>query len=117
MLVTLISHFVEYVNNILYNFLKYFTIKKNKNVHENTIHENIYIFLHDVSKQWKHNDIQNIDLLCDILNIYYKNKCNYNVDPTSVAENKETYLKYYILGWYMYHYIEKNSEDIDNREH
>jgi hypothetical protein len=127
MLVTLINHFVEYVNNI-YIFFKYFTIKKNKNIQENTIHENIYLFLHDISKQWKHNDIQDIDLLCDILNIYYKNKCNYNdnIEPTvkkvggslDVAlatdpqvSNKETYLKYYMLGWYMYHHIEKNSQE------
>ena len=110
MLVTLINHFVEYVNNI-YIFFKYFTIKKNKNIQENTIHENIYLFLHDISKQWKHNDIQDIDLLCDILNIYYKNKCNYNDNIVPTCENKETYLKYYMLGWYMYHYIETNSQE------
>ena len=109
MLITLINRFAEYVNNI-YNFLKYFTIKKNKNIQENTIHENIYLFLHDISNQWKYNNIQNIDLLCDILNIYYKYNYNDNIEKTLVAENKETYFKYYVLGWYIYNHIEKKIE-------
>lgn len=111
MLLRLINYFIEYMNNI-YNVLKYF-IKKNKNIHENTIHKNIYLFLHDISNQWKNNHIQNIDLLCDILNIYYKNKCNNdNVEKRSSEENKETYLKYYTLGWYMYHCIKKDNDII-----
>jgi len=99
------SYFVKYLDNI-YNFFKYLTIKKTQ---ENTIHENIYLFLYDLSNQWKHNKIQNLDLICDILNIYHKNKCSFNY-----IEKKETYFKYYILGWYMYQHIGesvKNTED------
>ena len=97
----------NYFNNI-------FNCKNNKN---NIIHSNIYFFLNDMSNKWKNNNINNIDLTCDILYLYNKyntdkntdKKMYYLQDKENMSQPIDEHMKYYTLGWYIYQNMENKS--------
>ena len=107
-----------YFSNIIIYYIKciyvyYTNFFKNTNNVKN-IHNEIYLYLNDITNKWNSNDIKNIDLICDIIYIYNKYKINLNKDIElsnhSLDTKQEEYntyiqdkdMKYYTLGWYMY---------------
>ena len=98
-----------------------------KNNNKMVLHNNIYTFFKNLSNKWKYNNINDINLICDILYLYnkynkpYSNNLNifYN-NINNINENRNTedmnildeHMKYYILGWYMYQNI-YNTHDIE----
>jgi hypothetical protein len=71
----------------------------------NDLHNSICFFIKNLSNKWKYNNIEDIDLLCDILYLYNKyNKFNDNNNNIEIYSQDE-YMKYYTLGWYIYQNI------------
>ena len=113
-----------YIFNVIFDYfkyLKYFKIIKlfdTNNINENNINIQIENFLKEIHENWKNKRIINIDMTCDILNLFIKykknsinNLINENKDNL-INENKDNLInenkdiKYYTLGWYMYQCIE-----------
>jgi len=105
-----------YFSNIINYYINFF---KNKN-NIKSVHNEIYLYLNDITNKWNSNNIKNIDLICDIIYIYNK----YNINLKSLNKDIELYnqsvntkqeennsdiqdqdMKYYTLGWYMYQNI------------
>lgn len=86
----------------LYNNIKYYINLKNNN-----IHNNIYLYLNEITNKWKYNKIDNIELVSDILLLYnkYNNTQKLNGIKEENIHNENNDMKYYILGWYMYQNI------------
>jgi hypothetical protein len=107
---------IYYIKNIYSYYINFF---KNKN-NIKSVHNEIYLYLNDITNKWNSNNIKNIDLICDIIYIYNK----YNINLKSLNKDIELYnqsvntkqeenntdiqdqdMKYYTLGWYMYQNI------------
>ena len=100
MILFIISKICNYLKNIYpLNFL---CEKKN----ENDISKEVYYFLKNISKNWKNNEIKDLDLICDIIYIYNKYNLT-NIEDVSNKIENDIHMKYYILGWYMYQNAEK----------
>lgn len=92
--INIFCKFYFYFYNIylyIFDFVNY----KNKN----KIQEDVYLFLKEISIKFKNNNIDNIDLLCDILYIHNKYMLNCG---NNIKKNLDEDMKYYILGWYIY---------------
>lgn len=79
-------------------------LKKNNNTSKDVIYE----YLNKILKEWKNNEIKDLDLICDLIYIY--NKYNLKNIDYVLTDNKidtDMHMKYYILGWYMYQNSEK----------
>ena len=101
----------EYINYTYIYFLNIIIYYRNffKNTNKfKSIHSEIYLFLNDTTNKWNSNDINNIDLICDIVYIYNKyNNSNKHTNSIneSYVQDQEQDMKYYTLGWYMYQNI------------
>jgi hypothetical protein len=91
--------FLNFFNFIFLNFCNISFKKEEKN-----IHNQVDLFLTDINELWKTNKIENINLLCDILCLYFKYKPQQiEIDSNkSVNDKQDIHMRYYILGWYIY---------------
>ena len=82
----------------------YETIEKHQELLDKNIHNQVDLFLTDINELWKTNKIENINLLCDILCLYFKYKPQQiEIDSNKSFNDKEDiHMRYYILGWYIY---------------
>ena len=93
---------IIYIKNIYIYYTNFF--KKTNNV--KNVHSEIYLYLNDVTNKWNSNDINNIDLICDIVYIYNKyNNSNKQTNIMNESYIQDQDMKYYTLGWYMYQNI------------
>lgn len=97
---------IYFVINKLLNFVRNIyplnnILKKNNNTSKDIIYE----YLNKILKEWKNNEIKDLDLICDLIYIYNK----YNLTNEDISNNQieNIHMKYYILGWYMYQNVEK----------
>lgn len=88
--------------NFVTNIYPLNIIKKNTNKSKDVVYE----YLNKILKQWKNNEIKDLDLICDIIYIYNKYNLT-NIEDVSNKIENDIHMKYYILGWYMYQNAEK----------
>ena len=99
----IINFFIN-IKNIFIEKSLYYFFNKNNNINKKNVNDSIHNYLIDLSKEFKNNKIKDIELLSDILYLYYK----YNNKYISENENENIDMKYYILGWYIYQTINAN---------
>ena len=99
-------YFLNIINYYIKHIYIYYTnFFKNKN-NIKSVHNEIYLYLNDITNKWNSNNINNIDLICDIVYIYNKyNNSNKQTNITNESYIQDQDIKYYTLGWYMYQNI------------
>ena len=104
MILFIISKICNYLKNI-------YPLNLCEKKNENDISKEVYYFLKNISKNWKNNEIKDLELICDILYIFNKHNLNEtsnkNIDNLNNVD--DLHMKYYILGWYMFQNIDKKS--------